>query len=168
MRLQNSKRIAYIAVLSTLALVFSYVESLIPFNAFVPGIKLGLANIVSVIALFLFGPVYAYIIVFIRTILAGFMFGNMFSIMYSVAGGLLSVFVMSFLKKTNKFSIIGISIAGGVFHNIGQLLVAIFAVNQLKLYYYGPVLIISGIIMGIIIGILSMMIVKRVETYVRL
>ncbi|MDO4189858.1 MAG: Gx transporter family protein [Lachnospiraceae bacterium] len=168
MQLQGKGKIAYIAVLSTLALIFSYVESLIPLNAFVPGIKLGLANIVSILALYMFGPIYAYIIVIIRTIIAGFLFGNMFSIVYSISGGLLSVFVMVFLKKIDKFSIIGVSIAGGVFHNIGQLIVAMFAVNQLKLYYYGPVLIISGIIMGITIGMLSLVIVKRVETYVRL
>ena len=168
MQLRNSTKVAYTAVLATLALIFSYIESLIPVNAYVPGIKLGLANVVSVVAIYLLSPVYAYMIVFIRTILSGFLFGNLFSIIYSLMGGILSVIVMSFLKKTDKFSIIGISVAGGVFHNIGQLIVAIFAVSQLKLYYYGPVLIISGIMMGIIVGVLSLIIIKRVETYVRL
>lgn len=98
-----------------------------------------------------------------RVVLAGFMFGNLFSIIYSLAGSLLSLTVMYILKKNEKFSILGISMAGGVFHNIGQLLVAMLVLESLNLVYYAAVLLISGLITGIIIGIISGEIIKRVD-----
>lgn len=167
MRFQSSKSIAYCGLLTTLAMVFSYVESLIPLDFSIPGVKLGLANVVSVIAIYLFAPVYAYIIVILRVLLTGFLFGNLYSIIYSLSGAIFSLLAMIFLKKTDKVSIYGVSITGGVVHNIGQLFVAVLVVNQLKLSFYGPVLIISGVIMGFVIGWISSVIIKRVETYVR-
>ena len=167
-QLQSNKKIAYISLLIALSLIFSYIETLIPINFGIAGVKIGLANIISVIALYLFGITTTLFIVSIRVILSGFLFGNLFSIIYSLVGGLLSICIMYFLKKTNKFSIIGASIGGGVFHNVGQLLVAMIVINELKLYFYFPVLIISGVIMGSVIGIISSLIINRVETYVRL
>ena len=143
MQLPDNKKIAYLSLLIALSLIFSYIETLIPLNFGIAGVKIGLANIISVIALY-------------------------FSIIYSLTGGILSISIMYFLKKTDKFSITGVSIGGGVFHNAGQLLVAVLVINELKLYFYFPVLIIAGVIMGTIIGIISSIIISRVETYVRI
>lgn len=168
MQLLDSKKIAHLSLLIALSLVFSYIETLIPINFGIAGVKIGLANIISVITLYLFGIGFSFFIVIIRVLLSGFLFGNMFSIIYSLAGGILSICIMYFLKKTEKFSITGVSIGGGVFHNVGQLLVAIIVISELKLYFYFPVLIISGVIMGTFTGIICSLIINRVETYVRL
>lgn len=168
MQLLDSKKIAHLSLLIALSLVFSYIETLIPINFGIAGVKIGLANIISVITLYLFGIGFSFFIVIIRVLLSGFLFGNMFSIIYSLAGGILSICIMYLLKKTEKFSITGVSIGGGVFHNVGQLLVAIIVISELKLYFYFPVLIISGVIMGTFTGIICSLIINRVETYVRL
>lgn len=168
MQLQNSKKITYLSLMVALSLIFSYVEMLLPINFGIPGVKLGLANVVSVVSLYIFGFGYTLIVVIARVILSGLLFGNMFAIIYSIAGGVISLIVMELLKGTDKFSKIGVSIAGGVFHNIGQLMIAAIVVKQIKLYFYGPILIASGIIMGAIIGIICIYLIKRVETYVRL
>lgn len=168
MRLLSNKKISYVSLLIALALIFSYIEAIIPIDFGIPGVKIGLANIISIIALYLLGAYYAIFIVVLRVLLSGFLFGNMFSILYSLAGGILSVIIMSLLKRTNLFSIVGISMSGGVAHNMGQLVIAAIVIKQLKLYFYCPVLIISGIIMGILIGVVSNAVLKRVETYVRL
>jgi len=164
----ETKKIAYIAALTTLAMIFSYVESLIPVNFGIPGIKLGVANIVSVISLYTFGLIPSLVIVVLRVLLTGFLFGNAYSIIYSLAGGVLSLLAMYLIMKSDLFSMCGISICGGVVHNLGQLLVAMLTVNQIKLSYYGPILIISGVIMGVIVGLICRAVYKRVETYVRL
>ena len=116
-------RVAYFGVFTALALIFSYVETLIPVNLGIPGVKLGLANLIIVVALYKMRLSEAYLLSVVRVLLAGFIFGNYFSIIYSLAGGLLSLTVMALLKKWGGFSLQGISIAGGVFHNIGQLIV---------------------------------------------
>ena len=155
---------AYFGVYISLALILSYVESLIPISFGVPGIKLGLANLVVVIALYKAGKVsYALIVSVIRIILSGFMFGNMFAIIYSLAGGILSFAVMVLLKKKGSFSIMGVSIAGGVFHNVGQLIVAMIVVESYKIGFYFPVLLISGLITGAVIGIVAGEVLKRIK-----
>lgn len=166
--MNKNYKIAYIALFIAVSLVFSYIESLIPINYGIPGVKLGLANVVSVISLYLFGELYTIIVLIARILLSGFLFGNLYGIIYSLAGGILSFVIMAVCKKTNVFSMIGISILGGVSHNIGQLLIAIMTVRQLRFMYYCPVLIISGLVMGTIIGIICKGVYKRVETYVRL
>ena len=120
------------AILTTLSLIFSYVEALFPLSLAVPGIKLGLANIVVVLALYTAGKRTAFLVNLLRILLAGLLFGNAFSILYSLAGGLLSFAAMCLLKRTGWFSILGISMAGGVFHNLGQLTVAALAVSDRK------------------------------------
>lgn len=154
-------KVAYFGVFIALALIFSYVESLIPIHFAIPGIKLGLANLIVVVALYKMGPKEAFCLSVVRVILAGFLFGNMFSIVYSMAGCSLSVVAMSFLKRMQGFSIMGISIAGGVFHNLGQIIVAIIVVENFSIAYYFPVLMIAGIITGLIIGILANEMLKR-------
>lgn len=153
----------YFGMFTALALIFSYVESLIPFHIGIPGVKLGLANLVIVIAMYKMDKKQVYLLSVTRVVLAGFMFGNLFSIVYSLAGSLLSLTVMYGLKRKGTFSIMGISMAGGVFHNIGQLIVAMIVLESLNLVYYASVLLISGLLTGIVIGIISDEIMKRVK-----
>ena len=150
-----AKRVSLCAIMVALALVFSYVEAMIPFNFGIPGIKLGIANLVIVIGLYLLKPQDVLIISVVRILLAGFMFGSGMSILYSLAGGLLSFLVMFLLKKIKGFSVLGVSIAGGVSHNMGQLVVAAIVVANLKIGYYTPVLLIAGAVTGTLIGIVS-------------
>ena len=154
-------RVAYFGVFTALALIFSYVETLIPINLGIPGVKLGLANLIIVVALYKMRLSEAYLLSVVRVLLAGFIFGNYFSIIYSLAGGLLSLTVMALLKKWGGFSLQGISIAGGVFHNIGQLIVAAVVVETFSVIYYFPVLLVAGLLTGLVIGIVAEMMLKR-------
>ncbi len=156
-------RVAHFGVYTALALIFSYVETLIPINFGIPGVKLGLANLIIVVALYKMSLKEAYILSIVRVVLSGFIFANLFSIIYSLAGGLLSLSVMALLKKTNQFSVLGISMAGGVFHNIGQLIMAIIVLESFNIAYYFPVLIISGVITGLLIGIISNEMLKHLH-----
>ncbi len=154
-------RVAVFGVFVALALIFSYVESLIPFHIGIPGVKLGLANLIIVIALYKMSLKEAFLLSVTRIILSGFLFGNLFSIIYSLAGGMLSLAVMSVLKKSSDYSITGVSIAGGVMHNIGQLLIAMIVVETFSVVYYVPVLLISGLVTGMLIGITANEMLKR-------
>ena len=156
-------RVAYFGVYTALALIFSYVETLIPINFGIPGVKLGLANLIIVVALYKMNIREAYLLSIVRVVLSGFIFGNLFSIVYSLAGGLLSLSMMALLKKTKQFSTIGISMAGGVFHNVGQLIMAIIVLESLNIAYYFPVLMISGLITGLLIGIIANEMLKRLS-----
>lgn len=147
--------VAWGAMITALALVFSYVESLVPINFGIPGIKLGLANLAIVIAFVLLGGKKAYAISVIRILLAGFLFGNLMSIGYSLAGGVLSLAVMLLMYCRFGMSLFSVSVAGGIVHNIGQLLIAMAVVENLNLIYYAPVLLISGALTGLVIGVLS-------------
>lgn len=158
-----AKRVAYCAMLSALAMVFGYVEALIPFNFGIPGMKLGIANLVIVVSLHLLPTYQVFFIQLIRIVLISFLFGNMSMMMYSLAGGILSFFVMCFVKKTGVFSIIGVSICGGVSHNVGQLIMAVLAVQTIKLIYYFPMLLIGGLITGCLIGMLAQRILERIK-----
>lgn len=156
-----NRKIAYYGLLVALAFVFSYVESLFPINLGIPGVKLGLANLVVIVSLYLFGIREAAAISFIRIVLSGITFGSPAAMVYSLAGGVLSLLIMVIAKKTNKFSTMGVSVAGGVFHNAGQIIVAMIVLETQSLIYYLPVLIISGLVAGVIIGILAAEIIKR-------
>lgn len=150
-----AKRIAYCAMLTALAMIFGYVEALIPFSFGIPGIKLGLANLVIVVALYMLPANQVFFIQLARIVLVSFLFGNMSMMLYSLSGGILSFFIMCLLKRKKDFSIIGVSIAGGVSHNIGQLIVASLVVQNIWLAYYLPVLMIAGLVTGFLIGILA-------------
>ena len=154
-------RVAYFGVFTALAVIFSYVETLIPISVGIPGVKLGLANLSIVIALFKLKLKETSLLSVVRILLSGFLFGNYFSIIYSLAGALLSLSVMALLKRAGGFSIIGISIAGGVFHNIGQLFVAMAVVEMFQAAYYVPVLLVAGLLTGCLIGILAQEMLKR-------
>lgn len=150
-----AKRVALAGIFVSLALIFSYVESLIPFNFGIPGIKLGLANVVVVTGLYLMKLPDVCLISLIRIFVSGLLFGNMMSLIYSLSGGILSLIVMIFLRKTGKFSIIGVSIAGAVCHNAGQIAAAILVTGVPVIAYYLPVLIGVGIVTGAVMGIIA-------------
>ncbi|HIY56007.1 MAG TPA: Gx transporter family protein [Candidatus Dorea merdavium] len=154
-------RVAYFGVFTALALIFSYVESLIPIQLGIPGVKLGLANLIIVIALYKMRLSEVFLLSIVRILLSGFLFGNYFSILYSLAGGLLSLVVMALLKKTGDFSVMGISMAGGVSHNVGQLVVAMLVVETFSVGYYLPVLLVAGLVTGFLIGVAAGEMLKR-------
>lgn len=147
------KKTALLGMLTSLALIASYIETLIPVPIPVPGVKLGLANLIILIVLKLYGAKEGLLLNILRILLAGFLFGSFSTILYSLAGGLLSFAVMGVLLKTKLFSLMGVSIAGGVCHNLGQLLLAIVVLNSAALLSYMPVLLISGLLTGLLIGI---------------
>ena len=157
----RTRRLATSAMFATLALIFTYVEVLIPFSIGIPGVKLGLANLVIIIALYELGLRYAFSINMLRIILSGLLFSGFFAMFYSMAGGIVSLLIMAALKKTGKFSMIGVSMAGGVAHNFGQLLVATFLVSNIRMFLYFPVLVFSGIAAGIGIGIIAKVLDSR-------
>lgn len=162
--IHDTKKITISALMAALALIFSYIEVIIPFNPGIPGIKLGIANLVIIIALYYLGSKYAFTVNLVRVLIAGLLFTGFFGAAYSLAGALLSFAVMIFLKRTKLFSVVGISMAGGVAHNLGQLLVAAFLIANTKVFLYFPVLIFSGMISGAAIGVLSYLILKRLPT----
>ena len=159
------KKTAYMGLFLALALICSYIESF--FSLGIPGIKLGLTNIVVIWLLYLIGTREAIFISILRIILAGFMFGNAFSIIYSLAGGILSFLTMYLMKKTNKFKCITVSIVGGIFHNIGQIIVAAIVVENSSLFYYLPVLLVSGVVFGVVIGMVGAVLVKRLSGFIQ-
>ena len=152
---------AYFGVFLALALILGYVESLIPFYFGIPGVKLGLTNLVIVLFLYSCGAGQALLLSCARVFLAGFLFGNMYSIIYSLAGGVLSLAVMALMKRSGKFSIAGVSIGGGIFHNVGQILVAMAVVENVSIAYYLPVLLVSGVVTVFLIGIAASEVRKR-------
>lgn len=162
MHMQNNKRISVLALFTAFAVILSYLETFIPAIG-IPGVKLGLANFSIVLALYFLGYKEGILINIIRIIIIGAFFGNLFSIYFSIAGAVISYLVMALLKKTGRFSMITVAIAGGVFHNIGQIIIASFVVDNYGVFTYLPVLIISGIFTGSIIGILSEIIYKRTK-----
>lgn len=159
----KSKDVAHLALLISLALVFSYVEAIIPFNPGIPGVKLGVANIVTVITLYMFGNRDAFIVSFIRVLIAGLLFNGAFGACYAMAGAAVSLTGMILLRKTGLFSPVGVSMAGGVLHNLGQLLVAAALIEDMKIFFYFPVLMFSGIIAGIAVGAGSVLILARLK-----
>ena len=155
--------IAYSGLCLALALILSYVESLIPFNFGIPGVKLGLANLCVVILLYIAGWKEALTVDILRVILSGFIFGNMSMIIYSLAGAALSFSVMLAVHKSGHFSPMGVSLSGGVSHNIGQLIVAVFVLGTTRIVYYIPVLILSGAVTGAVLGFVAGLILPLIE-----
>ncbi len=154
-------RTAFLGVFTSLALIFSYVETLIPISFGIPGVKLGLANLIIVTALYKMRLRDVYALSVARVVLSGLIFGNYITILYSLSGGLLSLSVMGALRKRDWFSVMGVSVAGGIFHNVGQLLIAMLIVETFSVSYYIPVLLAAGTATGLVIGILAGQILKR-------
>lgn len=153
-------KIALCGVMTSLAMVFGYVEHLIPLPFGIYGIKLGLANLVVIIMLYALNAYSAFTVNMIRIILSSMLFGSFTSFLYSLIGGLLSFGIMLIIKKTNKFSPMGVSISGAIAHNLGQTAVAIILLEEFKIAFYLPVLLIVGAITGALIGLIAIPILK--------
>ena len=161
--MNKNKKIALLGVLAALAIVLSYLESLIPPLVAIPGVKIGLANIAVMLALYKLSVKEAALISICRNLVIFLLFGGLLALLYSLAGSILSLTVMSILKKFTPFSEIGVSVAGGVTHNIAQIVVAVFTFSTPSLMLYLPVLLVSGTIAGIVIGICSGVIIKKIK-----
>ena len=159
----DAKKVARYGLLISLALILSYAESLVPLSVAVPGVKLGLPNLVIVFALYRMGAKEAAVLSFLRVVLVSAMFGNAYSLWYSLAGAVLSLAVMSALKQTKLFGCTGVSVAGGVCHNLGQIAVAMLVLRSAGVAYYLPVLVFSGTLAGVAIGAVGAVMVKRIR-----
>ncbi|MDD2301090.1 MAG: Gx transporter family protein [Eubacteriales bacterium] len=158
-----SKKIPVAAILASLALIFSYLEFLFPLSLGIPGIKPGLANIVVVVALYKLGSRTALMVNLTRILLAAALFGSVFSGLYALSGGLVSFAVMTALRKTELFSTAGVSMAGGVFHNLAQLTVAALIVESTLILYYFPLLLLAGMAAGLLNGVLATWILRALR-----
>ena len=162
MRKIMAKKTARLGMLVALAFVLSYIETLIPVNLGIPGAKLGLANLVVMVALYTLGTKEAFGLSMVRILLTGLTFSSMAAMLYSFAGGLLSFAVMALMKKTKKLSVTGVSVLGGIAHNAGQIFVAMWMLDTATLIYYLPVLAITGVASGTVIGLLAVMVIRRI------
>ena len=162
-----SKKVAMAGMFTALAMIFSYVEVLIPINLGIPGMNLGLANLVVVVTLYTMGAPMAFAVSMIRIVLVSATFGSLSAMLYSLAGGLLSFAGMILLKKIPNFSMVGVSVAGGLLHNMGQLIVAMAVVENIHLVSYLPPLMIAGTVTGMLIGIISGQVVPRIKHVLR-
>ena len=163
----ETRKVARMGLLLALSMILSYVETLIPAFVAVPGVKIGLANIVIVFALYTLGDMEAISLSLIRVLLSSLLFGSVLSLLYSFSGALLSLVGMVLMKKVKIFSTTVVSVIGGVLHNLGQILVACLVLETDVLLYYLPVLILSGTITGAVIGIIASLVIKRLENNIR-
>ena len=158
-----AKKTALLGMLVALAFVLSYIETLIPVNLGIPGAKLGLANLVTIIALIRLGIGYAVIISVGRIVLSGILFGNPLVIVYSLAGAFLSMGIMWLVRKLPFFTVTGVSICGAIAHNAGQLIVAAIAMENASILYYMVVLSVTGLVAGLAIGLLASYLLKNIR-----
>ena len=161
--MKKTHNIALLAMTVAVAMVLSFVESRIPLSVSIPGIKIGLANIAVVFALYKFGAKQAVTVSLIRVLLISLLFGKGIGFFYGLAGAVLSLTVMFLLKRFSPLSAIGVSVAGGVAHNVGQVGIAAIIVQNGRMFYYLPYLLISGILAGIVVGILAGILTKRLS-----
>ena len=162
MKQKQRQKIAYLGLFTAVAIIFGYVESLIPVFAGIPGIKLGLANLAVLFILERYRLREAALVSVVRILVIGFLFGNLFGIVYSFAGAALSLCAMAFFQKKTTISPVMLSILGGVFHNIGQLIAAMIVVESLSLIYYAPALLIAGVATGAVVGIVTSEVSRRI------
>ncbi len=161
----TTKRLSLLSLLTSLALILSFVESqLPPIYPSIPGIKVGLANIVIIYSLYSLCPIDTIAISLIRVFTVSLLFGNALVLAYSLSGAILSFLVMLILKKLNKFSCVGVSVAGAVSHNLGQIGVAILLLNTPQIGYYMIILALTGAIAGILIGLCAAILIKRTKS----
>lgn len=161
--MKATKKTAFYGAMLGLAIICGYVEMLIPFDFGIPGIKLGLANIVALVLLYKKGFLPAVAVNIARVMLVGILFGNTMSIFYALSGGILSIIVMWLIKKAPVFSIVGVSVAGAAAHNIGQLLAALIVIGFKAVMFYLPFLLVSGVVTGFLVGLGASLIIKRVK-----
>lgn len=158
-----TKRLVYCAMLVAAGMMLSWIEMMIPIDFGIAGVKLGLANMAVLVALYIFGVKYAFAVSIVRIILSSLLFLGVLPMLYSLAGGVLSLVGMVLLKKTCKFGIVGVSACGGVLHNFGQIIVAIYFFEVKEIILYMPLLAVSGVITGVLVGVVSGMVIKRLE-----
>lgn len=161
----KSNKVAYLGVFTALALILSFVESQIPPLMAIPGVKLGIPNIAILFILYKVGWKEAALVNVVRVLVVGLLFGSAVSMLYSFSGALLSLIGMILLKKSNLFSCVTVSVIGGILHNVGQIVMACFVTVTSELMYYLPVLIISGTVAGILIGLVAGMLLRRLEKF---
>ena len=159
----NAQEMALCGILIALAMILSYLESLVPIHMAVPGVKLGLANLITIIALFRLGLRDTIMISVGRIVLSSVLFGNFAVMLYSLAGACFSILTMSIMKAGKRFSVTGVSVGGAVSHNLGQILVAAIVMENARIFYYMAVLTLSGTIAGVAIGILSVYLLKNIH-----
>ena len=162
----KASKLSLLALSVSLAMILSFVESQIPAMVAIPGVKVGLANIVVVFALYKLGWKYAAVISLTRVFLVGLLFGNGISILYSFTGAIVSFAAMLLLKKAKVFSTMAVSVAGGVLHNLGQIAMACVIMGTDVLRYYAPFLVLSGTLAGIAIGVLAAIMIRRIDVNV--
>lgn len=151
-------------MLTAVAMILSYVESLLP-SVGIPGVKMGLANIAVIFALFRFGWKEAAALSLVRVVLVSLLFGSVGAMLYSLAGAVLSLAVMALLRRIDRFSTVGISVAGGVAHNAGQILMAMLILQTKQLLGYLPVLAVSGIAGGVLAGLAAALLIRRIPEF---
>ena len=156
-------KIALLGLLTALAIVMGYVEYRIPLPLPVPGIKIGLCNIVIVFVLYRFGVLRALLVSLIRVAVVGLLFGTPISMLYAAGGAVFSLFCMYLLKKTGRFSVIGTSGAGGALHSLGQILVAALLMGGTGIFRYLPILLFAGECCGILIGLVVTIVLRRLK-----
>lgn len=161
----KNKTLAKVAILASLSLIFGYIEHLLPLPIPVYGAKIGISNIVILASLYILPPALSWGILIIKVLVSSLLFSGFSAFLYSLAGGVLSLIVMRILKRSGRFGIIGISVAGAVSHNIGQLMCARLVLSSLSVWAYLPVLIFVGIAAGVIIGIITKAAVKKLAAY---
>lgn len=159
----KNKKIALVGLTASLALLLSYVEFLLPpIFAAVPGIKVGLPNVLIIYLLYCMGVKYAASVSFVRVTVSSLLFGTPLSFVYSISGAVLSITAMALIKKSGRFSSVGVSVVGGVTHNLGQVTVAALLLETPQLAYYMTVLTFTGTLSGVFIGLLGALLIKRV------
>lgn len=162
--MKKTKRLVLLAMLTAVAMILSYVESLLP-SVGIPGVKMGLANIAVIFALFRFGWKEAAALSLVRVVLISLLFGSVGAMLYSLAGAVLSLAVMALLRRIDRFSTVGISVAGGVAHNAGQILMAMLILQTKQLLGYLPVLAVSGIAGGVLTGLAAALLIRRIPEF---
>ena len=162
--MKKTKRLVLLAMLTAVAMILSYVESLLP-SVGIPGVKMGLANIAVLFALFRFGWKEAAALSLVRVVLVSLLFGSVGAMLYSLAGAVLSLAVMALLRRIDRFSTVGISVAGGVAHNAGQILMAMLILQTKQLLGYLPVLAVSGIAGGVLTGLAAALLIRRIPEF---
>ena len=159
----RTKKVAAMGLLLALAMVLSWVEQVIPLPTTVPGVKLGLANLAVIFTLYRIGTRAAWGLSLLRVALVALTFGNAYSLWYSLAGAVLSLAVMMLLRRSGRFSLVGVSVAGAVCHNLGQIAVAAAVLGSASMVYYLPVLLVSGVVSGVCIGAVAAILVRRIR-----
>lgn len=160
----STQKLTRLAMFLALSLILSYLESLIPVSASIPGIKIGLANIITMYMIYCYSIRETVVIMFLRVIISGFMFSGLTTIIFGILGGMVCIIVMWLLKRTSLFSIMGVSMAGAVAHNAGQILAAYIVIQNAEIIYYMPYLCISGLVTGLLVGYISALIIRRFKT----